>query len=269
MADEEGLASQEAAVDDAQQQVAAPVDQHQEEEQRQPLTVDEFAATMGWKPKDQWDGAPEKWRPADEFLKVDREATRSMKKRFDSMTAQLETLAAASSQIIADKEAEINARWEAKIAQATEEGDTELAIKLAKERPQPQRQPSVGPDPQTRQWMADNPWFETHPRAKALAAEISVKLAQQGYDVPTQLKEAEAEVRERYPELFRQPAKQPPATQTAAARNPNPSNRAKGFADMPRESQQVALEFERLNGVSKEDFAKNYWANEAKKRVRA
>ena len=65
-----------------------------------------------------------------------------------------------------------------------------------------------------------------------------------------------------FPEHFPAPAKQPPATQTGASRNPNPSNRAKGFADMPAASQQVALDYEKRLGVPKETTAKSYWADQ-------
>jgi hypothetical protein len=114
-------------------------------------------------------------------------------------------------------------------------------------------------------WIAKNQWFNSDPLAQARAQELSDRLKH--LPVADQLTQVERAIRKEFPEHFPAPAKQPPATQTAAARNPNPSNRVKGFADMPQASQQVAREMvERHPGLKLEDIAKSYWGDPANQR---
>lgn len=261
MADEN---TAQVAADESQQ---VPAEEQQPEEQRE-LTASEIAAQMGWRPKEEWQGDPEAWKPAEKFILDGRDINQSLSRELKSVREEVSRIGSTNAQILADKLAEKEAEWKARVAQATEEGDTAAVFKLADERPAAST-PANRVDPAVERWKAANPWFESHPRAKALAAKITVDLAAQGYDTETQLREAEAEVRERYPQLFKPPAKDPPATQTAASRNPNPSNRVKGFADMPQDAQAAALEMERLNGVKKDDYAKYYWQNETKRKVKA
>jgi hypothetical protein len=227
-----------------------------------PEPIANLAKDMGWTPREEWQGEPQKWKPAEQFIRDGREIQQSTARELRAMREQVERIGGATSRIIQDKEAEINARWEAHLAQATEDGDTKAVLELAKQPPTASvvsRQ--NGRDPTVQQWIADNPWYEAHPRAKALATEISNRLAAVGEDTATQLKEAKAEVMQRYPELFGKPAKAPPGVQTAAARGAA-TNRVKGFAHMPAESQAAALDLERRLGVPKESTAKSYWAEQ-------
>lgn len=226
-----------------------------------PEPIAKLASDLGWTPKDQWQGDPEKWKPAEQFIRDGREIQHTTARELRSVREQMERLGGVTETIIQDRVATARANWEREFDQAVEDGDTARARELrAKEPTAPAK--ATGPDPTVQRWVADNPWFETHPRAKAVAAEISDKLARQGFDVPTQLKEAEAEVKLRYPDLFKAPTKAPPATQTGQSRNPNPSNRVKGFTDMPQDSQRIALDFEKRLGVPKEQTAKSYWAEQ-------
>lgn len=241
----------------------APEEQ-QEEEQRE-LTASELAAQMGWRPKDQWQGDPEAWKPADKFILDGRDITQSLSRELKSVRQELGTIGQTSAQILADKMAEKEAEWQRRYDEAFDSGDKETANALLNQRPAGQVV-TKAPDPTVQQWVAKNTWFNEDPYAHARAQEISDRLKH--LPVPEQLSQVERAIRKEFPEHF--PTVKPPAaTQTAATRNANPSNRVKGFADMPEASRQTAIEFERLNGVPKEDFAKQYWANEAKKGSRA
>jgi hypothetical protein len=261
---DEDLASQ-GADDEAQADDAAL----QDDQQQQPDPYADLASEMGWKPKEQWQGPEDAWKPAKDFILAGRDINQSLSRELKGVREQIDRLTHTSSQIMQDKVAERDAYWQQQMTQAVEDGDTAKALELAQRRPQAQPQ-NGGADPAVARWIADNSWYDTHPRAKALAAEVSDRLARQGFDTATQLSEARAEVQQRYPELFGTPAKQPPATQTGASRNPAPSNRVKGFADMPQDSQRMAREYEKQFGVKPEDFAKSYWADQASQRsVRA
>jgi hypothetical protein len=230
-------------------------------------TASELAAEMGWTPKDQWQGDPDKWKPADQFIRDGRDIQQTTSRELRAMREQVERLSSTSAQILQDKLAEQAAQWEARFNQAVEDGDTATAAKLAEQRPSAAPQQAVTADPTVQAWVAKNEWFTKDPLAQARAAEISDRLKH--LSVPDQLAQVERAIRKEFPEHFPAPTKPPPATQTGATRAANPGNRVKGFADMPQASQQAALDFERLNNVPKDEFAKRYWANEAKKGSRA
>lgn len=229
-------------------------------------TASEIAAELGWKPQEEWTGEPDKWKPADQFIRDGREIQQTTARELKAMREQMERLGGVTETIVKDKVAEAQAQWEARLAQAVDEGDTETALKLANKRPAEVPTPS-GPDSSVQQWVGRHKWFTEDPLAASVAREVSDRLAKDGYSTADQLAAAEREVKRRFPEHFPQ-AKQPPATQTAATRNANPSNREKGFNDMPAASQQIARDFQRRHGMKLEDFAKSYWQDQAKEGVR-
>jgi hypothetical protein len=224
-----------------------------------PEPIANLARDLGWTPRDEWQGDPEKWKPADQFIRDGREIQQSTSRELRSLREQMERMGSVTETIVQDRVAAAQAEWQRKMAQAVDDGDTETALKLADERPTAKPTGNT-PDHTVQQWVAKNEWFTKDPLAEARAREISDRLKH--LPVPEQLAQVERAIRKEFPEHFPAPAKQPPATQTGGSRNPNPSNRAKGFADMPLASQQVALDYEKRLGVPKEQTAKSYWADQ-------
>lgn len=252
MADEDDLALSEAP----DETLDAP------EPDEAPLSpVEEIAAKIGWSPKDKWQGEPDKWRPADEFIIAGRDIQQSSARELRAMREQMERLNGVTETIVRDKVAEAREQWEARLAQAVDDGDL-AAVKLAGEQlakvDTPRRD---GPDPTAAAWVARNEWFNTDPLAQMRAKEVAERLAKQGMGVKDQLDGAERIVRKEFPELFPAPAKPAPGVQTGTGRPSNPTNRIKGFAHMPDEAQKMALDYKERHGVPTEDFAKRYWAN--------
>lgn len=229
-----------------------------------PEPIANLARDLGWTPKTEWQGDPDKWKPAEQFIRDGRDIQQSTARELRSVREQLDRIGNVTTSIVRDKVAERDAYWKQQFNQAVEEGDTERAAELAAKCPTGEQQ---GPDPVAAAWVAKNEWFNTDPLAQARAKELSEKLSY--LPVADQLAQVERAIRKEFPEHFPAPAKPAPATQTAQGRNAIPGNRVKGFADMPQASQQAAIEMERLNGVKRDDFAKHYWANEAKKGSRA
>ena len=224
-----------------------------------PEPIANLARDLGWTPKEDWQGDPDKWKPADQFIRDGREIQHTTARELRSLREQMDRMSGVTETIVHDRVAAARSQWEADMARAVEDGDTAAALKLARQEPQA-KPVNGGPDPVVSQWVAKNEWFTADPLAKARAEEISNRLAH--LPVSEQLAQVERAIRKEFPEHFPAPAKQPTATQTGASRNPNPSNRAKGFADMPAASQQVALDYEKRLGVPKETTAKSYWAEQ-------
>lgn len=234
-----------------------------------PDPIEALAAEMGWAPKDQFRGDADEWKPAAEFIRAGRDINRNLSKELRGLRDQVNRITTTSSQLLADKIAERDAYWAGQHAKAVEEGDVDAAERAATERfklKQAQPDPASVKPPETVEFESRNQWFGKDPGATARAHEIAERLAKLGYDIPTQLTEVESTLRRERPELFPKAAKTPASVQTAATRSAQTSSRAKGFADMPSESQKMALEYEQRHGIKRDDFAKSYWADQAKQR---
>lgn len=240
-------------------------EQHTEQQHEVPEPIVNLAMEMGWTPKDQFRGDPERWKPADQFIRDGRDIQQSTARELRTLREQMERFSGVTSQLVQDKVAERDQYWKTQFNQAVEEGDTEKANKLLEQRPSPQQQPNMVPA-ETQSWIAKNDWFEKDPLAKARAIEICERLKH--LPVSEQLAQAERGIRKEFPELFTPAAKQPPSTQTGQSRKAAPSNRVKGFTDMPAESQAMAKDMVRTNpGLTLEAIAKSYWAQETSRSV--
>jgi len=233
--------------------------------------IEELASKMGWAPQDQFRGNPEEWKPADQFILASKDINRGLSREVRSMRDQIDRLGRTSSQLLADKIAERDAYWQNVHAKAVEEGNGELADRAVNERIKLKTgtpPPDTGEPPETREFRERNAsWFEKDDLATVRAMEVAEQMRRLGRPPAAQLEAAERAVRKEFPELFRVPTgKAPPATQTATSRTAPTSSKAKGFNDMPPESQALAREYERRHGIKPETFAQSYWADQAKAR---
>ncbi len=222
-----------------------------------PEPIVNLARDLGWTPKDEWHGDPEKWKPAEQFIRDGREIQQSTSRELKALREQMDRIGGVTETIVRDKVAERDAYWQAQFDKAVEDGDADAARKAASQINGTGAAPQKGPDPQVATWVAKNPWYSTDPLAQARAQEISDRLKH--LPVPEQLAQVDRAIRKEFPEHFPK-AKGPPATQTGAQRNAVTSNRQKGFADMPPAAKEMAIDYESRLGVKKEDFAKSYWA---------
>lgn len=224
-----------------------------------------LASEMGWVPQDQFKGDPEKWRPAADFIKAGRDIQQNTARELRSMREQVERFGGVTAQLLQDKVAERDNYWKTQFNQAVEDGDTERANKLIEQRPSPQQPEALVPA-ETQSWVAKNEWFNKDPLAQARAVEICDRLKH--LPVAEQLAQAERGIRKEFPEHFPAPTKQPPGVQTAQSRTAAPSNRAKGFAEMPAASQQMARDMVRRNpGLTLDAIAKSFWSQETTRKV--
>lgn len=239
-------------VDDAQQ--VQDVDADVSSADDQPLTIKALAEKMGWSEKDKWRGNPDKWIPAEKFL----ENTQSVNK---SLKDQLARVTKMQSQLFAKQKADMEADFERRLREATENGDADEAIKITRE----MKKANVDNVDHVSEFSSRNPWFNAHPKATDLAIMQAQIIANNGGDVQEQFEAAESAVRKKFPELFDDdldtpPSKSPPKRpetqggQRAAAAPRGP----KGWNEIPKTARDELESFARL-GVPKESLAKEYW----------
>lgn len=188
--------------------------------------AEEKAMEAGWVPQDQWEGDPDQWRPAKEFLdrgelfKKIEDQNRTIKE----FKRALDDLKSHHAKV---RETEYKRALEALKTQkklALEEGDADAVVKLDdqidlvrdeqnKLRLAPQA-PHVDdtPNPEFVSWVDKNKWYETSRPMKAFADELGRELALRGNSPSEVLKEVERQVRQEFPEKFRNPNRDKPTS---------------------------------------------------------
>jgi hypothetical protein len=213
---------------------------------------------------------------AETFIRAGRDIQRDTAAQLKAVRADLETVARTSASIV---EQQVRERVEAlrtQHAEAVEAGDADQALRIAQtiDTTLATAKPAAGPSPEAAAFAERNStWFQKpgNEYATARAIEICNTLAAQGYkDHGTQLRIAEQRLRQEMPQLFKDgmngQRKDPPGVNAPGSRGAPPSNRQKGFADMPKEAQDIARDMvERKVIKSTDDYTRNYFANLAGK----
>lgn len=255
----------------AQEQEAA-----EEEEGGEPSPYDELAQKMGWVPKDQFQGPPEQWKPAEQFILDGRDIQRETARELKTLRGTVDNIARTSGSIVAAEVSRRVADLTAQHEKAVDEGDTEGALRIASEIGTLKASVTAPAAPSSAaQAFADEnkAWFRTDPLATARAVEVTNLLARQGYDENTQLKYARDTVEREYPHLFGRGnngtapgGKAPAQVHAPSSRSAGPSaGKTKGYMDMPKAARDVADDMV-ARGVlpDKDAYAKHYWQNEGK-----
>lgn len=234
-----------------------------------------LAERMGWVPKDKFTGPPEQWKPAEQFILDGREIQRDTAAQLKSLQARLDDISRTSASIVEQQVNERVAELTDRYNKAVEDGNAKEAFEIGKEIitvSTPANRPA-GPSPEAQAFAERNSaWFNKpgHEFETARAREICNMLAGQGYtDHATQLRIAEQRLRQEFPDLFKNGmngTKAPPGVNAPGNRGPSPSNRQKGFADMPKEAQDIANDMKERGVIkSTDDYVRNYFANQAGK----
>lgn len=143
-------------------------------------SAEDLAKEQGWVPKEEWQGEPHKWVPADEYIrrgelfeKIDslKSQLYHLKKDFNSLAEHHKNVA----KIEYDKALkELKEQRQV----AAKEGDTEAVVEISEkieelkeQKPQAQPEPVTTPEYET--WVAQNRWYvddaDLHSQADVLA----------------------------------------------------------------------------------------------------
>lgn len=231
-----------------------------------------LAADMGWVSKDKFQGSPDDWKDAETFIRAGRDIQRDTSAQLKAVRAQLDTVAKTSASIVEQQVNERVAALRTQHAEAVEAGDADQALKIAHtiDTTLAAAKPASGPSVEAQAFAERNgTWFQKpgFEYETARAVEICNTLAKQGYtDHGTQLRIAEQRMRQENPKLFTDgmngQRKDPPGVNAPGSRGAPPSNRQNGFADMPKEAQDIARDMvERKVIKSTDDYTRNYFAN--------
>jgi hypothetical protein len=244
-----------------------------EEPDETPDPVANLAKSMGWRPKEEFKGDPNLWKPAEEYIRAGGEIQRGQSRELKDLRATMDNIARTNAAIV---QSTINAEREKLVARyqrAVEDGDPEQAYKLGTEinnlNGQAQRLVNPAPPPpppEATDWVQRNQWFTQDPLARDLALNVAERYAQAGKGVDDQLQAAEREVRRQYPHLFGGSSKPPAGVQQPSSRSGSARKMGSTYADLPAEAKKIAADMAERGVIpDKEAYAKQYWQNAGKR----
>lgn len=249
---------------DTEVKIESPTSEVVDKQEVKLSPIEEKAMAEGWVPQDQWDGDPDQWRPAKEFLdrgelfkKIEDQnrTIKEFKRALDDMKQHHSKV----------REVEYQRALQAlknQKREALEQGDADAVIRLddqidlvkeeqTKLRTQPQVE-NVEVNPELAAWIDKNKWYETDRAMKAYADELGRELALRGGRQPSDiLREVERLVKEEFPHKFRNPNRDRPG---AVEGSSGKGSKSKDDFVLSDEEKRIMERFVRTGALTKEQY---------------
>ncbi len=201
-------------------------EEKQTEQKTEFTEIEKRAQAEGWVPKDEWDGDPDQWRSAKEF--VDRG---EFFKKIDDQNRTIKQLKTALDEFgkhhAKVREVEYQRALETLKVQkktALSEGDADAVIDIDEKmalvrdaQKEAARQPAVNiPDPTPVQnpvfdnWLSRNSWYQTNKAMKSYADRLGAEYAGQGLSPVDVLNRVEQDVKKEFAHKFDNPNRKAP-----------------------------------------------------------
>lgn len=184
--------------------------------------VQEEALSMGWVPKEEFDGDAERWVDAGEFIRRGE-----LFKKIESQSKEMKELRRALNELAKHNSKVREVEYDRAVKQLKEEkkralseADADRVIELddqidlvkdqqrqfqAQQNQQTQQAISQEVHPELKNWIDKNGWYESNRAMRAWADARGVELAEGGKSPTDVLKALEKEVKDRFKEKFHNP----------------------------------------------------------------
>jgi len=236
----------------------AVVEETEQTEQTEQVSdpVEALAREHGWNP----DGP----KTAADFIASGLDYRRTLKNRLDEVESATKRLDGWREKAEAAGYERAKREIEQRKAEAKEEGDVEAFERAVADEQRIDGVKDQGPDPELKNWLARNPWFETdqelHFKAKAIDAELQKKHPALTHG--ELLERIETEMKARYPEAFGI-AKPKPSPPKGEGRTQRGKPNGKSWDKLPSEVQREADAMIKRGWVKdRDEYVANYngWA---------
>jgi hypothetical protein len=256
---------------------AEGADQHQDTTP----SFEDRALTMGWTPKEQFKGDPEKWVDAETFVRRGEEFLPFLKannKRLEKALERSEAKLASMEQTM-QRFAEHHTKTEQRayeravrelreqIATSSAAGDVQGVLNATDELAelQAEAKASAKPadntpqaDPEFEAWRETAQWYGKDKPLSAAFDALCAEVYEDGYRTPKAgLKEAEKRLREQFPHKFENPnRRQPGAVEGGGA---PPRKAGKTYSDLPPDAKAACDDFVKRGLLTRETYVKDYF----------
>lgn len=243
--------------------------------------IEEAARDQGWKPEEEWKGEPPRrgFVSAEEFLKAGDNSLPLVTKRNEELKSDNETLREEidrlkqqtarftdfTNQALRRAREERDQAMEAlqkKRAKAISDADGDTVIETEKEIERLQNTPieGEGPPPPVKNWLDQNPWYETDSDMRDLANGISLRLKEERPELvgPAHLEELAKRVKKAMPHKFKNPRRDNGGGDVEPARRTPPRGR-KTFDDLPPDAKQAYEDYRELQATLGRDYTKDQY----------
>lgn len=232
----------------------------------------------GWVPKEEWKGEDEAWKPAQQFVE-DGEKTlpifkARVEKELGELKDELKEAKKANSEFgdffrdfkaRQDKETkDLRNQLQEKRDKAASEDDLAAYNAADKELRELDAQPTQTFPPETKQWLADNQWYETNEDMSIYADGVADRLVAQGYVGGSKAywDELTTRVKTRFPDEFENKNRQRPASVEDTSETLD--SKPKTYANLPVDAKKACDDFVK-QGIfkDKEEYVAAYdWETE-------
>lgn len=235
--------------------------------------VEARALSMGWLPKDKFPGDPERWTPADEyvrkaedFLPIARAQNRRYEKELRETKEQVKLLL--ESQKMIRKQAYDDAMRDisAKQAEAVSRGDgaafqqlREMENKLREQAPEHTQNIPSGPPPEFLEWREQNPWYGVDAEMTEVADAYGVGLAQRGTPISEAFAKTTEHIKRAFPHKFAAPRQQ--RTSVEGGGRPA-STSGKGYNNLPADAKAACDRFVKQKLMTREQYVKDFFGED-------
>jgi len=228
--------------------------------------TEQKAMEAGWVPQDQWEGDPDQWRPAKEFVdrgelfkKIEDQnrTIKEFKRALDDLKGHhaktRETEYARALQVLKSQK-----------KTALEEGDADSVIKLddqidlvkeqqtlLKQRNDIVQEPTI--DPEFTAWVDKNKWYDTNQPMRAYADALGRDLAFKGLTPSAVLQEVEKNVKLEFPNKFTNPNRNKPGSVEGSS---NKGGKGDSSVSLSEEERRVMQRFVRTGVMSETEYIK-------------
>lgn len=230
--------------------------------------IEQRAMDGGWVPQEEWQGDPDDWRPAKEF--VDRgELFKKIEDQSRTIKQFKQTLDAMGKHHAQVREVEYKRALETLKAQKKEalvEGDADAVIdideKIALVREEQQELKST-PAPVSQEptanpildrWQEKNNWYSRDKAMTAFADALGRELHSEGKSLSDALVEIDKQVKTEFPHKFRNPNKDKPGIVEGSS---NRGGKADLSMDLTEEERQVMHKLVKTGVMTKEQYIKD------------
>ena len=268
----------------------------------EPPNMEEKARQLGWRPKEDWKGDPDKWVSAEEFVEKGEQILPVLKKDRERLFGEVKDLKQQVADVLKyhkeDRErVEKRLRQEydqhledlkAKQRVAVEEGDTGAYDELEKQkdqleqsRPEPTLPPGAAPggppaqfEENFQSWQKDNQWYqvggtdgnqplnEITKAAQLMAYRVQTENPQLSGWEPEFFDKVGEAVKTAYPDKFVNPRREGASGVESGVGTGGTVSRKKTFADLPPEAQEQCRNMAR-SGMKESEYVAEYFGQEA------
>lgn len=243
------------------------------ESQPEALDAEDRALSMGWTPKAQFKGDPDKWVDAETFVKRGEEFlpflkanNKRLEKELESVRKDLKTFGEHHKRTEALAYERAMKDLKSELAAATAAGDADAVEKIAddiadlKSDVTGKKTSGATHDADVVEtWVAQNEWYRTNDVMAAAAAAIAAKLESQGVtDTAKQLAEVTRQIKAEFPHKFTNPRRSEPGAVEGGGNGTRKAGKSR--ADLPPEARSFMDRMVKAGTMTEAQYLKDFFS---------